>query len=88
MRTCQKDACDTFDRAPTPDGQEEDSLHEKKPTPPEQALHGNAYTSSPDSTAVRVQEATKAQQAAVLISAVASLITALTGVAVLLLHKP
>jgi hypothetical protein len=36
---------------------------------------------------MRAQEATKVQQAAVLISAIASLITALTGVAVLLLHN-
>jgi hypothetical protein len=87
LKTRQKDVCDTSDRAPTPDGQQEDPLHEKEPTLPERALHSNALTGSPDSTAVRPQEATSVQQAAVLISAIASLITALTGVAVLLLHN-
>lgn len=59
---------------------------EKKPNLPAQALHHNAYRGTPDSTAVRPQEASKLTQAAALISALASLITALTGAAVVLLH--
>jgi hypothetical protein len=86
LKTRQKDVCDTSHRAPTPDGQEEDSLQEKKPTVPEQALHGNAFTGTADSTAMRAQGATKVHHAALLISAIASLITALTGLAVLLLQ--
>jgi hypothetical protein len=54
--------------------------------PPGKALHGNALAGSPDSTAVTAREATKLHQTALLISALASLITALTGLAVLLLQ--
>ncbi|MEU5757307.1 hypothetical protein [Streptomyces sp. NPDC047829] len=55
----------------------------EKPNPTAKALQGNA---SADSTAMRALKATKMHDAALLVSAFASLITALTGVAVLLLH--
>ncbi|MFE2358955.1 hypothetical protein [Streptomyces parvulus] len=58
----------------------------KKPTEPDYALHCHAYTGGVDRTAMRPEEATKLHHTAALISAVASLITALTGVVVLLLH--
>ncbi len=58
----------------------------EEPTQPSDALQCHAYNGTADSTAVRSQEATKLPHTAALISAIASLITALTGVAVLLLH--
>ncbi|MFF6811017.1 hypothetical protein ACFZAG_14175 [Streptomyces sp. NPDC012403] len=58
----------------------------EKPNLPEEPLqcHGSRVTT--EGTAMSAHKATKVHDAALLISAFASLITALTGVAVLLLH--
>ena len=58
----------------------------KNPPIPGNALHSHALPGTEESTAMRAQGATKVHHAALLISAIASLITALTGVAVLFLH--
>lgn len=58
----------------------------EKPNLTDEPLQCHGSWVTPEGTATSAQESTKVHNAALLISAFASLITALTGVAVLLLH--